>query len=893
MDDPKSATANAAVPTALPGVAWSALDSLPAPLWWADADGRLLYANRAAWEAWGRFPQEVAALNAADLYPGFPSRRHPETWARLQARGSLTFEAERQGAGAEGRRALLEVTVRHCTWDGLEYVSALARDVTEERRTERELREREERLRVIFDTSRAAILLVDAGGAITFANRRAAQMFGWPLEQFIGSTYPSHVHPSEREPGDARMRRLIAGELDHVSIERRYVRADGTDFWGYLTGRRHVDAEGNLVSLVGVIADITERKQAEEALRASQERYRGLIALAADAILHGDPNGRIIGANLSATALTGYGAEELMQLESIAGLFSEEERQRVPLRYDLLREGKTVRSERLLTRKDGSTVPIEMNTRMMPDGTFQTVIRDMSERKQAEDVLRASEEKFAKAFNRAPVLIAMSALEDGRYLEVNDTFCEVSGFSREEAVGHTSVELGWIAPPDRQRLVAQLRERGRVTDLELALTAKDGRRVHCLYSGEVITVDGAPRLLSIAVDVTEQARLREDLFKAQRLESLGVLAGGLAHDFNNILTGILGNLSLARVLVGGEHSASRRLGECEKAAVRAADLTRQLLTFARGGAPVRKIVEAAALVEEAVSFALGGSNVRGLTELPPDLWRLHADEGQLSQVLHNLLLNAKQAMPSGGTVTVRGSNVCLDTPRAGPLPPGRYVRIEVRDTGTGIPPDVIGRVFDPYFTTKPGGTGLGLSSVYSIVRRHGGDVRVSSSPGEETVFVVHLPAAGEECHRPAAAPPEHPAPCQSRGRVLVMDDEEMIRELATGMLEALGYTALACPDGAAAVDAYRQAREAGTPFDAVLLDLTVPGGMGGKETAAQLLAIDPQALLIVSSGYSNDPAVAEHRAAGFAGAVVKPYSLDRLSQELLRLLRAHPARSPG
>ena len=279
-----------------------------------------------------------------------------------------------------------------------------------------------------------------------------------------------------------------------MCVERRYVRADGTDFWGYLAGRRHEDAEGNLVSLVGIIADITERKQAEEALRASQERYRGLIALAADAILQGDPAGRIIGANVSATALTGYGVEELMELESIAALFSEEERRRVPLRYDLLREGKTVRSERRLTRKDGSTVLIEMNTRMMLDGTFQTVIRDMSQRKHAEDVLRASDEKFAKAFNRAPVLATMSAVEDGRYLEVNDTFCQVSGFSREEAVGRTGVELGWMSGEDRKRLLAQLGTQGRVTELELVLTAKDGRPVHCLYGGEIITVDGAPRL---------------------------------------------------------------------------------------------------------------------------------------------------------------------------------------------------------------------------------------------------------------------------------------------------------------------------------------------------------------------------------------------------------------
>jgi PAS domain S-box-containing protein len=976
------------------------LDAAPDPVYWIDAEGRFLYANRAACAALELSRDELLARRVTDVYPDLGPEGWRPRWERLKASGALSFRAEQRSR--TGRRAVVAATATHLAWDGTECAAVFSREVAEDRGTyqeflasaghletifreapaamallraadgvfldvnprfealvgyrrpqllgktapelelcgrdealglsravrqhgvardrelqlrrsdgevlethisgvplgfqgqdglltmvvdmtaqkkiERELREREERLRTVFDTSQAGIILVDPRGTITFANRRMAEMFGCTLEEVIGSSYPDHLHPEERRVGDDRMRRLIAGEIPDVHTERRYRRRDGSEFWGYLSGRRHEDPSGKLISLVGVIADITDRKRTEQEIRNSEARYRTLIDLAADAVLQGDPAGNIIGANLSATSLSGYPAEELLGM-NVACLFSEDERRRAPLRYDLLQQGRAVRTERLLTRKDGSTVPVEMNSKRMPDGSYQSLFRDFSERKQAEDVLRASEEKFATAFQRAPLLMTISALEDGRYLDVNETFCEVSGFRREEVVGRTSLELGWITPTDREKVVQELQLHGRVKDLELVLTAKGGRPVHCLYSSEPITIEGTRRLLAIALDVSEKVRLQEELTRSQRLESLGVLAGGLAHDFNNILTGILGNLSVARVFLGPEHRADERLVECEKAAVRAGQLTRQLLTFARGGAPVKQAVETSRLIAEAVSFALHGSKARGVVDLAPDLQWLDADEGQINQVLNNLLINALQAMPEGGEVRVRGANVDV-TARSGlTLPPGEYVRVEVEDTGDGIPRELLDKIFDPYFTTKDGGTGLGLSSVYSIVKRHGGCVQVTSTPHQGSTFIVHLPAAAargpaaensrEEKHRPAG-----------QGRVLVMDDEEMIRDVACQMLQAMGYQALSCPDGAAAVELYQEARERGNPWDAVILDLTVPGGMGGKEAAVQLRRIDPGVRLIVSSGYSNDPVVADCGAYGFAGAVVKPYSLQTLAKGL-------------
>lgn len=383
--------------------------------------------------------------------------------------------------------------------------------------------------------------------------------------------------------------------------------------------------------------------------------------------------------------------------------------------------------------------------------------------------------------------------------------------------------------------------------------------------------------------ITETKRMQEELIKAQKLESLGVLAGGIAHDFNNILTGILGNLSLANARLDPRHGIAKYLQDCEKAAVRASNLTRQLLTFARGGEPVKKVIEPASLITETTSFVLRGTNVRSIVKPAEDLWCLEADSGQLSQALHNILINAAQAMPHGGTVTVNAMNETLEPDNSLQLPPGHYVKIVVNDSGCGIPSENLARIFDPYFTTKPEGNGLGLASVYSIVKRHGGAVEVSSTVGAESSITIHLPAL------PGGRPEDEvtgnaSAPAGS-GRILIMDDEDFIRDIATAILEFMGYDVESCTEGGEAVELYRTALESDLPFDAVILDLTIPGGMGGKEAAALILGIDPGAVLIVSSGYSNDPVIANFRQHGFSGMVSKPFDAKGLARELGRLMQ--------
>jgi PAS domain S-box-containing protein len=391
------------------------------------------------------------------------------------------------------------------------------------------------------------------------------------------------------------------------------------------------------------------------------------------------------------------------------------------------------------------------------------------------------------------------------------------------------------------------------------------------------------------LDVTERHRMEEELLNMRKLESLGVLAGGIAHDFNNLLTGVLGNLSLAREQpLPGE--VRELVEESEQAAQRARALTQQLLTFSKGGAPVKKVLSVRSVVQDAATFALRGSAVRGELSAEDGLWSVEADAGQLAQVIQNLVINGVQAMPQGGTITLRCANVELGATSGVPLPPGRYVRMSVSDEGLGIPPEHLQRIFDPYFTTKRSGSGLGLATVYAIVKKHGGHVSVSSRVGGGTTFDVWLPATGRAAD-PEGAPPR--APARGRGRVLVMDDEHVVRNTASGMLQTLGYDVVTAADGAEAVALYEAEVTGGRPIAAVLMDLTVPGGVGGVEALRRLRIADPGVRAVATSGYSNDPVMAAHREYGFAGVLPKPYTLDDLARAIADVVAAAPAAVPA
>ena len=509
---------------------------------------------------------------------------------------------------------------------------------------------------------------------------------------------------------------------------------------------------------------------------------------------------------------------------------------------------------------------------------------------------REAELKFRTLTDQLPIITYSVAMHP----EPHTTFISpqvenLLGYTPEEWLARPGLWLEVVHPEDRERVRHEVEDKnlkGAPFDLEFRQVARDGTvRWFRNTARFLMDEEGRPREVhGVMLDITDQRRIEEERNRNQKLESLGLLAGGIAHDFNNILTSILGNISMLR-LSGPttEEENQDILAEAESAARRAKDLTHQLLTFAKGGAPVKNLTRLNNMLRETVSFALRGSSCRCDLQVADDLWAAEVDAGQIAQVIQNLVINAVQAMPEGGIITVRAGNLHLRDQEEPLLPEGNYLRLTVQDTGIGIPAKHLERIFDPYFTTKSKGSGLGLTTSFSIVRKHGGHLSVTSEAGRGSTFTVYLPAH-QEPSASAAAPAATPAPGSTGGRILVMDDEPAIRDLMKRMLGRAGFEVTMSAHGEEALDLFAKARAEGRPFQAVILDLTIPGGLGGRDTFLRMKAQDDTLCALVSSGYS-DHTLEESRALGFAGSVPKPFTTSELLTAVRAALASHPIHS--
>ncbi|NOY53392.1 MAG: PAS domain S-box protein [Deltaproteobacteria bacterium] len=521
----------------------------------------------------------------------------------------------------------------------------------------------------------------------------------------------------------------------------------------------------------------------------------------------------------------------------------------------------------------------------------QQLQKEIDERTRSDHALKESEEKFRALFDSAADGVLLLQLEGGEptIIDCNPRVLELFGAVREEIVGKRPDDLSPGIQPDgvssREKSKTMIRAAlaGDCPVFEWRHRRLDGGLFDAEINLQRLRLKGRDYIQGIIRDITLRKKMEQELLKQEKLESLGLLAGGLAHDFNNLLTVILGNLSLAQYQSSTDEHVKGLIMDAEKATLRARELTQQLLTFAKGGAPVIRTTTVEKVVRESTAFALRGSNVRSEMSFPGGLAAVEIDEGQIGQVIHNLVLNAEQAMPDGGVLRISCKNVRLSHGKHVPLPEGDYVRIDVTDEGTGIPMEYQQRVFDPYFTTKQKGSGLGLAGSYSIIQRHKGHLSVYSSPGHGSTFSIYLPASSNV---PEKAEEERLAPLRGTGRILVMDDEPSIRRVAGEILKHLGYRVEGAKDGEEAIELYSKAFESGDPFRVAILDLTIPGGMGGKEVIGKLLNIDPQIKAIVSSGYADDPIMADYRSYGFASVAAKPYQLATLSEAVSHALEA-------
>ena len=411
---------------------------------------------------------------------------------------------------------------------------------------------------------------------------------------------------------------------------------------------------------------------------------------------------------------------------------------------------------------------------------------------------------------------------------------------------------------------------------------KDGQGFPVEYVATPIIGQGKPEgTVVVFKDITGQKKAEEERLRFSKLESLSTLTGGIAHDFNNIIAAIMGYIEMAQMDNKLGERTRKRLAQAEKGCHRAVEMTKKLLTFAKGGAPVKRPMFIGQLINEAAQFALIGTNVKSEFDIPKDLWPVEVDEAQITQVMHNIIINAQQAMPDGGTIQISAENTILEDDPELPLTSGKYVRVAFTDQGSGIPPENLTKIFDPYFSTKNKGSGLGLAAAYSIIKGHGGYLAVDSKMGAGSTFIFYLPAS-DKTVLPQEEPAEELVPGQ--GRILVMDDEEMILDFLQQMLSQIGYEVECARDGHEAIALYEEAKRSGRAFAALIMDLTIPGGMGGKEAIRFLLELDPHCKAIVSSGYSDDPIMAEFATYGFSGVIAKPYKVSELSKILHKVI---------
>ena len=773
---------------------------------------------------------------------------------------------------------------------GINGLVITARDITERKKAEEALRQSEERYRSILDNMQEAYYEVDLKGNFTFFNLPTMASLGYTVEEMQGMNYRRFADEENAQKLFEVYHRVFATGKAVTGFEWDATNKNGEKIPAEASVSLKYDAAGNPVGFKGIVRDISERRKAQDALRRSEEKYRNILESIHEAYIELDLAGNLVFFNDPCCRMLGYDRHELMGM-SYRVFISPEAHQRM---YEAFRNIYETGAPAFLMdydvlRKDGSKRTHEMSASLIRDASgkpvgFRAVGRDITDRKRAEENLRQSEERFREMARLMPDTI-YEADEKGVLTFVNEAAFDKFRYSRDDFSGGLNC-IDMLAPEDRDRGMknfVKVLSGEHVGLTEYIARRKDGGTFPILMHSTVIIRNGTPAgVRGFIIDISDKKILEEQLIRAQKMEAIGTLAGGIAHDFNNLLMGVLGNVSLMLLNMDSSHPFYDRLKNVEEYVHQGSELTKQFLGFARGGKYEVKPTHLGDFVHRSSEmFGRTKKEIRIHRKVQEGLWAVEVDRNQMEQVMLNLFVNAWQAMPGGGDLYLSTENIELRDSDATPLgvEPGRFVRVSVTDTGVGMDDSVRARIFEPFFTTKGKGrgTGLGLASVYGIVKNHRGFVTVESRKGAGATFTIYLPASDKPAQEEQRISAEAP---KGRETILLIDDEKMVLEVGSEMLKRLGYEVLTASGGRAGIETYRSNRDC---IHLVVLDMIMPD-LGGSKTFDGLLDIDPNVKVLLSSGYSLVGQAREIMEKGCRGFIQKPFGIHDLAEKIRKIL---------
>ncbi len=763
--------------------------------------------------------------------------------------------------------------------NGVKSYVFIGRNMTDMRESARKIRERENRYRMLFNSGNDMVLVFAYDGLrpgrLLEVNDRACEELGYTREELYRMSVFELFNPQMDITKEIYLNRI--GNVHNMICEVEFITRKGQSI-PFESNSRLFEMDGEKIVMM-ISRDLTERNMTQEMLAVMETA----IDTSINAIFFTDIDGNVNWVNDAFLEMFGFEADEIMKSTALSVFFEESNRMLVEIkkfgRFSGEVHSETSKGNQLVLHLGASSFHHQSGSRI---GIMGSCI-DITDRVDTEKELERSRRSYMNLVEKANMGIIIEDQND-EIIYYNDMFLEIFGFDFDD-IQNLSLQdvIDEESKTVFRNVKKQLENSSKSSRIDLKAKRKDKKAIYIVVDA-VPTEEHNENIRYYIWDETEKYMMEKELLRVQKLESLGLLAGGIAHDFNNVLTGILGNISLARLSLKKGSKEYKLLIESELATVRARDLTQQLLTFSRGGMPVRETSSIENILRDTVEFIIRGKNIKAFFDIDDNLLAADVDRGQFSQVLNNIVINAIHAMPDGGQITINAQNHHLNDNNTVPLESGDYIKIDIIDNGTGISQENINKIFDPYFTTRDKGTGLGLATSYSIIKNHEGHITVKSKLSVGSCFTIYIPATKNLPKETNTDIPEAEIEVVAGKKILVMDDEEIIRDIAEGMLEHFGYKVELANNGQNAIKKYTEAMKKNKPFDAVIFDLTVPGAMGGKEAIEKLKQIDENITAIVSSGYSNDQIMSNYEEYGFVDVVVKPYEAEKLLSTLYRVL---------